>query len=135
MKKFTESAHFGLFGSNPFLKPVQTRTIRRGALRFATQISPLLNFIIFTGWPLCKRSQWRSKFSPRFLPTKDQTTQHLEKPINVLFVIASTWALYILSLLHILITARVLHDSFVFTNMFLFFFTLFLAGSDRLYQV
>ena len=26
-------------------KPVQTRTIRRGALRFATQISPLLNFI------------------------------------------------------------------------------------------
>ena len=24
-------------------KPVQTRTIRKGALRFATQISPLLN--------------------------------------------------------------------------------------------
>ena len=28
------------------IKPVQTRTIRRGALRFATQISPLLNYHI-----------------------------------------------------------------------------------------
>ena len=34
---FSESAHFRPFGSNPFLKPVQTSTIGRGALKFATQ--------------------------------------------------------------------------------------------------
>ena len=49
-KKFSELAHFWPFGSNPLLQwPIlttQTHTIRRGALRFATQISPQLNLII-----------------------------------------------------------------------------------------
>ena len=52
-KKISTLANFQLFSSHlvcidgPIdpLKPVQTRTIHKGALRFATQISALLNLL------------------------------------------------------------------------------------------
>ena len=76
-KKISELVHFGLFGSNPFLqmahivmqvgavffatsvgieKPVQTCTIYRGALKFATQFSHLLNYLNYFVWSVTKIS-------------------------------------------------------------------------------
>ena len=57
--------HFDKFNLRSFWSriwqviPVQTRTIRRGALRFAPQISPLLNFYLFpsVGLPKFDSSQ------------------------------------------------------------------------------
>ena len=37
-------------------KPVQTRTIRWGALKFATQISHLLNFYNYAGLSKCSQA-------------------------------------------------------------------------------
>ena len=48
-KYFSELAHFGPFGSNPFLKTCPNLHHSQGALKFATQISPLLN-CIFGVW-------------------------------------------------------------------------------------
>ena len=48
-KNFLESAHFGPFGSNPLLQMAHINypdSHHSQILRFATQISPLLNLLV-----------------------------------------------------------------------------------------